>query len=396
MFVQTKLMTIGELIKSIIDSSKERIKTPIVGAFIYSFLVYNWRPIFTLLFSDRSLEERIESVNSYFEYWYGLFVFGVPIIMAFVYTFGIPMLMLWIDKKLRPTKEKRITGIYDSKSFVTKKKILLAGEELILKDVESGKKEKQDFLDEIKSLKEIIKQKDESNNNIAISTKNTIDQLNQNSKSLNTLLEDMERREKDKDLMILSLENDLKEARRSAYFAKDVSNTFKKLNTEFAKKFMDLKEEEGGRLIFRLTSNRRESFQKFWELKLVEKITEDHYIFSDLGSTIYNILYLDNELGESQRIKSEEKGKLNELASIILAHWDADSILSLKMSSSGIIDQSNVDNKLLQNLQDTNVLERTIDEELKITNYGKDFIKFLKQQQQLYIEANKLGNVIKK
>ena len=52
-----------DFFQSLIDSSQERIKSPFIGSYITSFLIYNWRPIFILLFSDAKMECKIEIIN---------------------------------------------------------------------------------------------------------------------------------------------------------------------------------------------------------------------------------------------------------------------------------------------------------------------------------------------
>lgn len=56
-------MTITDLIKDLIDTSKERIKTPIAGAFTLALLIYNWRPIVLLFSSKMSIEDTIDRID---------------------------------------------------------------------------------------------------------------------------------------------------------------------------------------------------------------------------------------------------------------------------------------------------------------------------------------------
>jgi hypothetical protein len=145
-------MTIADLIKDLIETSKERIKTPISGAFIFSFMIYNWRPIAELLFSKQAIEDRIYKINlHYCDFW----AIVIPIVMAFLYTIGVPMLMVKIDKFLLKTKNLSVDNIYNKKNYSIDRKIIFAEKELKLKDAESGNKERQQYIDEIKQLKEV-------------------------------------------------------------------------------------------------------------------------------------------------------------------------------------------------------------------------------------------------
>ncbi len=78
-------MTIADLIKGIIDTSRERIKTPITGAFIFSFIIYNWRPM-SIMFSDLKIQERIALIDGYLDVWSVVY----PIVMALVITIIVP------------------------------------------------------------------------------------------------------------------------------------------------------------------------------------------------------------------------------------------------------------------------------------------------------------------
>lgn len=44
-----------ELIVSFVDNLKERTKSPFYGSFVFSWLVFNWKPLFILLFSHKDI-----------------------------------------------------------------------------------------------------------------------------------------------------------------------------------------------------------------------------------------------------------------------------------------------------------------------------------------------------
>lgn len=286
--------------------------------------------------------------------------------------------MLCIDKDLFETKKERVTKKYDALENLKVQHIRIARKEYEQKNVESGSKEKQDFLDEIHSLKEIIKQRDESLTQITTSSKNSIDQLNSSLELANSLITDGEKRERERELMIDILEKDLKESKRSPYFAKEVSKALQRLNIEDAQKFVDLEEEENGRLVFRTNVNRKEYLQRFWTLNLVEKISDNHYIFNDLGSVVYNTLHIDNELSRGKN-REIEKEKFRKHADMLLKDWKIETILSIRTDSNGIVNEESINPVLLQGLQSIGVFTRNANKQLMITNHGKDFLNHLKE-----------------
>ena len=182
-------MTLVDLLKDFIDTSKERLKNPITGAFIWSFVIFNWQLFLELFFSKMAIEDRMFIIEQeYVNKWTILF----PIIMAFVYTIGLPFLMVIIDRILVYPTKNRLLNKYVSKIDEVEEKIKLAKKVLELKNAESGNKEKQNFIDQIEELKSI-------NNEMLKTHKNTIEILNNKlSEANNTTAEFMTNKTKSK------------------------------------------------------------------------------------------------------------------------------------------------------------------------------------------------------
>ncbi|MCM0666598.1 hypothetical protein [Flavobacterium tyrosinilyticum] len=157
-------MTFPDLLKELNETAKERIKNPIIGAFVCSFLICNWQAIFILFWSDMSIEEKIEFINTKWK-------ISLPIIFSLGYTLAIPLIMILMDYALMPMKRKRIANIYKNKGFTTDQKIVHAEKEFQLKSAESGNKDRQALLDQIKNLEE-SKAKIEETNSFIISNLN--------------------------------------------------------------------------------------------------------------------------------------------------------------------------------------------------------------------------------
>jgi|GEM_PF-1922202 len=175
-------MTFADLIKDFLNSSKERVKNPLSGSFLWSFIIFNWRPFLFLIFSDVSIENKIIIINhEYCSFW----SLVVPLIFSILYTLLMPKITLFIDEILAETKVNKVNHIYKEKEHLIEKKTTLAGKEFLLKNAESGNKEIQDFADQINSLQlqnETLQQSLIQSNEVS---KNTIAELNNKLKLAN-------------------------------------------------------------------------------------------------------------------------------------------------------------------------------------------------------------------
>lgn len=126
-------MTFSELFKDLIEASRERIKTPIAGAFTISFLLYNWRPIVILLSSELPVEQNIKHIDADYANRYAVIF---PFLIAFFYTIFVPILGLIIDNLLVFAKRKRLQIIYNNKEFIFDLKIRVASKALLLRKEE--------------------------------------------------------------------------------------------------------------------------------------------------------------------------------------------------------------------------------------------------------------------
>lgn len=177
-------MTITELFKDVLDNAKERLKNPLSGAFLWSLIIFNWRPIVILLFSDRSIEHRIIDINhDYCTGWAAIIMFGVPLLMALFYTIALPWIMLQIEKILQNTNEKRIANTYITRGVKMDGKIILADKEFELQNKRSGNKKLEDLQKEKESLSSQIVALQESIVKINESNTVTIEGLNNSLKS---------------------------------------------------------------------------------------------------------------------------------------------------------------------------------------------------------------------
>lgn len=84
-----------ELLASIFENAKNRVKNPYIGSVALSVIFLNWRAVLVLMFSEKNIEERIKFVeNNYYDIW---FILYIPLIVALVFIAGIPYLNLLVD-----------------------------------------------------------------------------------------------------------------------------------------------------------------------------------------------------------------------------------------------------------------------------------------------------------
>lgn len=152
-------MTFADLFKDIIETSKERVKNPISGAYVLSFTLWNWRPISLLFFENTTITQKIIVINA--EYCKASAIIG-PLFLGIFFTIGIPYIMALIDLLLAPAKKWRLENVYKSKKEVLNNQILLVDKELELQDKKSRSKEKEDFELQIADLERRIESNNES------------------------------------------------------------------------------------------------------------------------------------------------------------------------------------------------------------------------------------------
>lgn len=152
-------MTFFEFTKSFVDSARDRVKTPITGAYTMAFIVYNWKPILYLLFSEAAIEQKLIFVDSNYSGWKAVFS---PLIIAIIYI-GLIQYVMWLfDWITTKAKKGRRTAYYDYKNHDLTELGKILQTELNNENIRAGKKEKEDLNNQIEKLNsEIQKMRDD-------------------------------------------------------------------------------------------------------------------------------------------------------------------------------------------------------------------------------------------
>ncbi len=118
-----------EFLNNFFQSSSERIKNPFIFSFVFSSIFFNWKTILTLLYSTKTIEERIEYVTScYVDMNNSLYY---PLLFSLFYIIALPYLMWLFEKIVEKAKTGRKENLFDEQvlEFKGKKKIAKAERE---------------------------------------------------------------------------------------------------------------------------------------------------------------------------------------------------------------------------------------------------------------------------
>ena len=182
-------MTLTDFLKDIWDSSKERLKNPIISTFAIAWIVINWKPLFYLINSGKiNIHERLNDLTYCFNNPWNLYVY--PILAVVFYNTLLPFisnLFEYLTNKILQTRKIRAITNRENETIA---KQGLVREEAELKLIEANAKEVKDlknqnesYVKEIKELKSSLNKKQKEVDNLDnLTIKN-----NSLEKKLNTL-----------------------------------------------------------------------------------------------------------------------------------------------------------------------------------------------------------------
>ena len=157
--------SIKEFFLSFIESTKERLKNPMIGAFVIAWIAVNWRFLAILFFSSKKIEDKITFIETnYFDLNYNLWI---PLGFAVFYILILPYVMAlfdWLSQKgigVRKliSKNHRISDIQYRQE--------IAAEEWQLEKIREGSRDIQAMKERITKLELQLEEKDEIIANLA-------------------------------------------------------------------------------------------------------------------------------------------------------------------------------------------------------------------------------------
>lgn len=148
-----------EIINSILDSTKDRLKNPLLGAFVFSWLIFNWKPLLYILFSNTSIENKIDfiaecycSINDNF--WF-------PLMFSIFYIIMFPYILWGFDKLSSKAIIGRKDNILNLNISDIKNQQKIAFEESELENIKASYRDKADLNKKIEILNNQLIEKDE-------------------------------------------------------------------------------------------------------------------------------------------------------------------------------------------------------------------------------------------
>ncbi|MFM7854503.1 MAG: hypothetical protein ACKO96_21910 [Flammeovirgaceae bacterium] len=152
------MTTIKELLQSLLESSRDRLKNPVVSAFIFSWVVINWRILGILLLSDKVIEDKIKYIEDcYTDYYLNLWI---PLGVAVFYILLLPYIMLMFDSLLRKAITLRRQILTSQRLEEIQDKQEIAAEEWQLEKIKQGSQDIESLKDKISELELLVKEKD--------------------------------------------------------------------------------------------------------------------------------------------------------------------------------------------------------------------------------------------
>lgn len=148
-----------EILKSFFETSRERIKNPLIGTFLISWAAINWKPITVLLFSNQSIENKIDYIESCYSNFSTYFL--SPFLIALIYVIILPYFMWAVDEIIRKSTIGRKRNLIKQKIFDYEGKQKIAIEDSKLEDLKASYRDKADFNKQIEQLRNQIDEREE-------------------------------------------------------------------------------------------------------------------------------------------------------------------------------------------------------------------------------------------
>lgn len=124
-----------EIIESFLKTANERIKNPFIGAFISSWIIFNWKPILFLIFSFQNIESKLFYIQKQFSDIDHLIY--LPLISTIFYILILPLLNLLFEILLKSPTSKRKELVTENRKQAIEHEKVIAIEEIKLEETKT-------------------------------------------------------------------------------------------------------------------------------------------------------------------------------------------------------------------------------------------------------------------
>jgi len=167
-----------DIISAFRQSSLERIKSPFLGAFVFSWIGFNWQMLTILFLSKQNILGRLDYINSHFDV--GNYILG-PIFTTIIICLLLPYANKYVTKFQKGTNHETNMLILQSKIDIATKQVEIADYEAKKKLAEEREKK---YIDA--NIHVIL----EENINVRKEIKSQSEKISQDSKIINSLNEE--------------------------------------------------------------------------------------------------------------------------------------------------------------------------------------------------------------
>ncbi len=144
-----------EFLQTILKSTEDRIKNPFIGTFITSWIIFNWKPILFIIFSDKDIEDKISFIKeNYNDIWYFLWF---PLFSAVFYIAILPYISFLFEYITKFSHEWRNKVNLEAKDAALKLQIGIAKNEIKLEEEKTTFRERNSHNIMVENLQHQIK-----------------------------------------------------------------------------------------------------------------------------------------------------------------------------------------------------------------------------------------------
>jgi flagellar biosynthesis GTPase FlhF len=203
-----------ELLQSIFSSANERIKNPFISAFITSWIIFNWQPIFLMIFSSKNIEEKIKLISTDYNNIEHLLFY--PLISTIFYVLILPYINLLFEIILEFSKSKRNNIQMNSQRLIISNKQILAIEEIKFEEAKTEYRERNSHN---KMIEDLQKNFVDIENNLALEREKNSENLKEFNREIRQIQDNHQKDIKQYKNQISNLNIELSDMRNTIYNA---------------------------------------------------------------------------------------------------------------------------------------------------------------------------------